>query len=145
MIQPTTLQVLQLGRQSLLEGPHTWTQGVAHRNAAGDQIIFGSQPAVSSCSLGHLDRGVHIADPFDEDIHLYSRAYRVLAKVLGWDTDTSGASNFVAGWNDAKGRTYEEIIDLFDKAILLAAAELEAPVEPSTPLSGGVQSDAVLV
>ena len=34
------------------------------------------------------------------------------------ESDTAGLSSSLPGWNDQPGRTQEEVLDLFDKALL---------------------------
>lgn len=79
-----------------------WTQGLLARNKDGEGAFSDATEAVSFCAVGACVRsGVSCGH---------------LKKLLGVDTTS---------WNDTPGRTKEEVLDLFDRAIALAESKGE--------------------
>lgn len=118
-----TLETLKTARENL---PGHWHQGEYTDNAG------------NYCALGHLanvegmiSKNGEVYSRYDQDI-----ASRPLAQVIGeqypdWIEKTYGSycnledqdfldAAVVAEWNDVPGRTEEEVIAIFDKAIARA-------------------------
>lgn len=84
-----------------------WTQGYYAHDAAGNDTEANTKDAVCFCALGALARVRGVSFPSDVDPMALA-----LCRVIG--------TRDVDSWNDAPGRTAEEVI-----AALLAAADAE--------------------
>jgi hypothetical protein len=91
------LPVLRAGRQRVERG---WCQGWCAKNDAGEFRMPWESDATQVCVRGAL------GFPFE------SKGARDAEDVLG-----ECAEPLVALWNDAPGRTQDEVLDLFDAAI----------------------------
>lgn len=98
-------QILTLAKAKL-PNPHNWIQGRSfgeHWAPDGktEQCMCAGQAIVTAAvKFGRED--------FDKAVD----RYRVAAKI--------GPNDSIASWNDAKWRTYDEVMTAFDKAIELA-------------------------
>ena len=88
-----------------LENPEAWTRGALARKANGDNCNTRSEHAVSWCPLGAI-----FCTPTDGRTR--NVAVRRLADVISDSTTYS-----IAAWSDALGRTHEEVLAAFDRAI----------------------------
>ena len=96
----TTLEAMVGARQVLAE--MGWCRGVPAMDEEGEWRRATSPKAVVFCALGAVDR-VTDHNPF-----LQNDVNRLLSDLSGHPILT---------WNDAPGRTKEEVIALFDQAI----------------------------
>lgn len=85
-----------------------WCQGVPARNAQGSPVYADSSAAVSFCIVGALS-ALGLGD------YEYSAAYAALHARSGMSCLAS-----LSRFNDTHGRTQEEVLALFDKAIACA-------------------------
>lgn len=82
-----------------------WCQGYYFKDAEGrDASTLHPEDIHCACTLGALSL-VEKEDP-----GLYMGALRILEPLVGKGT-------MIARWNDQEGRTKEEVLDLFDRAI----------------------------
>jgi len=83
-----------------------WTQGYRARDVLGLEAIPDHSNAVCFCVLGAID---HVQGG---TVHYWYDEARALSAHLSVD-DPAG----LMWWNDAEGRTKEEVLQLYDKAI----------------------------
>lgn len=98
MDKPEALKILDEAKRLIIE--KGWTQGYYARNAAGERAAFMCDEATSFCVLGAAYRAAG-EGPAD-----YIRDALVAVAPAGEP----------AVYNDAEGRTKEEILTLLDKA-----------------------------
>ena len=98
----TTLNILKRAR-ILLTPPGAWTRRAFARGRDGELTTIGSETAVSWCSVGALEASAWGEDRWSAQNHLMSA------------TNIYGESLLM--WNDNPGRTQEEVLAAFDKAI----------------------------
>jgi hypothetical protein len=100
-----------------------WTQKVFARDASGDPESQHSKAAVCWCLTGALSRASEYKNISYEN---YVSVRQLLEEFIHAETDTWWT---MTTWNDQKGRTQQEVIDLVDKAyreIKRQQMELEA-------------------
>jgi len=95
-----TTELLIEGRARIARG---WTQRVWARDAGGCASDGTAAEAVCWCALGALAGA---------EVDHISRAMAELGAAL-----PEGAHHGVDEWNDAPGRTHEDVIALYDRAI----------------------------
>lgn len=78
-----------------------WCQGVPAIDAYGNPVLPGAESACAFCILGALRRAGGFTGAVD--------ARNAIAELV--------PHGLVANWNDTAGRTKEEVLALFDKAI----------------------------
>lgn len=78
-----------------------WTQGANARNSSGEEVAFSHKNAVSWCLVGCTPLAYH---------HLSYEVRKALHKA-------AGTSN-LANWNDYPGRKKEDVLNLFDRALV---------------------------
>lgn len=78
----------------LIDSPEKWTQKSFARTDGGSDVSVFSSYAVCFCAYGALTR----CYPGESD---YQNAVAKLRKAV--------PHGYVAGWNDAKGRTWQEV------------------------------------
>lgn len=99
----TQTELLTEARALIAQG---WTQHYTARDAAGDPVPTNKQEACSFCAVGAL---MAVGRPQDFEASLHAAA--VLLAALP-EPFTS-----IVDFNDAKGRTQDEVLALFDLAI----------------------------
>lgn len=83
-----------------------------HGWAQGDYIVNGSY-----CTLGAID---HVLEKFEDEIMW---VYKLRNKVTGPIQEVlrrKTGSVIIHNWNDAEGRTKEEVLEVFEEAIKIA-------------------------
>jgi hypothetical protein len=92
--------------------PDKWTQGAYAKDANGYAVVETSNKAACFCSLG----AIYAANPRKEGTPNWDAqlAARDLASVVGKQS--------IVNWNDEEGRTHEEVLAAFDKAIERASS-----------------------
>ena len=90
----------------LLAKPNGWTQGVARRNALGGEVHSYDDTACQFCLVGALDKvygnyGWTVDGPRVDAANKVSKA---LSKLTGLKIPSP------ASWNDAPGRTQDEVV-----------------------------------
>lgn len=102
--------------------------------AARNMVQKGWWHSPDGCREGHVCAGIAIMDaaPSHEVFGFEREAYRTLASILGLDIACGAGIDIlpIYQWNDAPGRTVEEVLAAFDKAI---AATSPPPPDPSLP------------
>lgn len=86
--------------RELREHPERWTQGRDARDSRGAGVDYSDPSAVCWCLAGHVDRR--------GDVNAYV-AFRVLLRRF------IGNSVTPVSWNDTKGRTVDEVIELCER------------------------------
>ena len=102
------IQVLIEAKQLLVT--MGWTQGVFARDGRGLKVSPYGQEAACFCSLGALDSAAH---KFGLQDHQWVGGRFVLSDLMGGS---------ISAYNDAAGRTQEEVIAAFDAAIAKVSA-----------------------
>lgn len=99
--------------RTLLE--NGWTTGKTARNSRGESVGVYDPTACSFCVLGAVWRVGCFVDPLGGEMEeLVRRAIRVRVPL---------GSHAPGTYNDAEGRTKEEILSVIDEAIELAKGE----------------------
>jgi len=99
----SVLQVLRDARAFLGEGPHRWCKGTFGRNAAGQTDDW--HVSESCCAVGAIYRYSNYNTRLgDSTIDIVKRS----GLGVSW----------LDLWNDAPERTYEEVLEAFDRAIV---------------------------
>jgi hypothetical protein len=104
----TILQILKNARNLLKK--KGWTQGANACNERGTEVGYTAENAATFCARGavwHVDEGNDEA------------ATRALALLSSCTISNLG----LISWNDSPGRTKEEVLALFDRAIEKAEKE----------------------
>ena len=91
---------LKAARELIAKG---WTQSMSARDVSGEPVRPTSPRAVCFCTLGALNRAT------DDELARSDNCMRLLRIAIG--------CLFIHEWNDAHGRTQEEVLAAFDKAI----------------------------
>lgn len=100
----TVLEVLKAARERVARG---WTQHAHARLSTGQPTRSNDSAAASWCAVGAL------GDGHDDSIETCATCAAETRLVIA-----AGAERFgLVGWNDASGRTQEEVLQAFDKAI----------------------------
>jgi hypothetical protein len=101
-----------------------WCQFHAAKGVRGQAVWPHSEAAVQFCTTGAV---IRVTWPWDEEDstelhHLTQDCYDLLAQAIkedGWEDDRP-PWHVIADWNDAPGRTKEDVVALYDAAIELA-------------------------
>ena len=93
--------------RTVLAKRDVWTQDAYARDVAGRIVESQSPAAVRFCCSGALYTTEH-------PLHGSVAARALVSRVIGHDLEV---------WNDAPGRKHNEVLDAFDRAILLARSE----------------------
>jgi hypothetical protein len=103
-----------------------WSQKTFAQDSKGNMCDWRSKRAERFCSVGALYKATSHGREYDScaDIVLCGVVFQVLAGHI--DPGYVESSSCIVTYNDAKGRTKEEVLDAFDRAI---AAQMDsAPV-----------------
>lgn len=106
------IEALRYARDVVLADAESWTQGATARDEGGHDLWsydVATGKGVSFCSVGAVARTrweLGLSNHVTEDAIL---ALDAAARDVG--------ALHVPGFNDVKGRTHSEVIDLFDRAI----------------------------
>lgn len=107
---------LERAQKQLLE--HGWIQGTSYVNVGRNKREY------AYCAYGAVwhdpPKGKHTI-PFLLNNKSIAICFELLHEVV--EANTNGEYTFIVSWNDAPGRTLEEVIYLFDDAIELARQE----------------------
>ncbi len=96
----TVKDVLIAARAKIEQG---WTQGASARDALSNAVAFDDQNATCWCMVGAL----FAAEPIDDMLRVDARlSLRIHPARVG-----------ISRFNDTPGRTKEEVLAVFDKAI----------------------------
>ena len=107
--------------RELLSRPHRWTRGAYARRQYGETCGPLHPDAYSFCSVGAL-RYVNGGDSGG-----YTPALRWL-DAAGSDNVVNTLTTSLSVWNDALGRTHDEVVARFDRAIELAKESRCTPI-----------------
>lgn len=100
-------EVLSNARK-LIAQPRGWVQGAAARDKAGADVTFTDPSACSFCAVGAIAFACWEAG-LPDCSGIEGQALERVRRAAG----VTG----VVEWNDAEGRTVEEVVAAFDKAI----------------------------
>ena len=104
-VNDNALRMLREGRRRIEQG---WCQGSWAQDADGNATNPWRPGAVCWCATGAL-----LNDGANDDGSGWWEATARLKTVLG----EQQRGDDVPGWNDARGRTRKEVLDLYDRAI----------------------------
>jgi hypothetical protein len=107
---PDLIETLEGAKNLLLT--KGWTQGVMARNAGGSPTPCQWEDAACFCIMGAISR----ASEGDDD----SPGFKAIGAFVG------SYRRQIAGWNDAPGRTLDEVIAVLNRAIADARQQTEA-------------------
>lgn len=110
-----TRDVLRAAKAFVEQG---WTQGVSARDAKGYPVGATYDGATQFCVVGALERAT-MGDPLGYRRACDAKMYMRIALEERTHIDSPSVSNY----NDKANRTKEEILSLFDEAILIAEKE----------------------
>lgn len=96
------------GTKELLSKPKGWTQLHAATDSYGSSVCVFSSEASCFCLSGGLEK---VVNPPQNGFELLVQAQRIIEGI----TD-----HLIIWWNDKPGRTQQEVIELLDKAIVIA-------------------------
>jgi hypothetical protein len=106
-----------------------WCQGSAAKTGDGRECFAHSEHACQFCPTGAVTRVTWPWEP-DDDPELWEAnnlAWEALAKAIrneyGWDMSEHLPWSVIQDWNDEPGRTKEEVLEMFDRAIELVEEE----------------------
>lgn len=111
-MKPST--ILRKARALLTKG--RWCQNATALDAKGKDVEPDAPDAVSRCMIG----AIRAACPDRDD---RGAAYAPLRYALATIDKTYGAFPSISSWNDAPGRTYQEVKAAYDAAIEIARKE----------------------
>jgi hypothetical protein len=94
--------------KALLSSPDKWTKGAMAHDANRNSVGWGHPDAVCWCLSGAL---AHVCGGINER---WSKGLWALSNAIR-PADAAGVS--IAIWNDNIGRTYDDVINILDKAI----------------------------
>lgn len=115
-----------IAARSLLSDPTCWTKDCMARNANGKIVAPQNYNAACFCAVGALRSAGVMPSDDDEGGPLYLLA-SVLPAPLRNPADPGRRHPFdvVVSFNDASATTYEQVLEMFDKAISVSAGRLE--------------------
>lgn len=120
-----TTVALEQARELVRAG---WSQGVAARTSSGVECYIHSDSAAQFDASGALMR---VTWPWDDedDEHLWNifqecsdLLVQTIRELYGWDMSEHPPWQILTDWNDEPARTKEEVIDLFNRTLVLARA-----------------------
>lgn len=114
----TTVELLASARELVRLG---WTRGASARDVSGKQVNLRSKSACKFCMSGALDRA-----SADSIMHGGNEEARLARHHLASATGSEGIARF----NDAPGRTLEQVLRTFDAAIRRAERAEQRPASP---------------
>jgi hypothetical protein len=105
--------------RGLLEAPEHWTQGADARNANGITTFTKDREACSWCLTGAAYRVTMGEGSYLFNNQRFQRLVAALIDTLGTSGDAPLVSNclLVIKFNDVRGRTHGEVLDLIDRTI----------------------------
>lgn len=110
----TPAQILRDAR-ALIDTPGKWTQYTYARTALGTKTDASSPRAVCYCASGAINRvESRISVPFEDKAPAAKRARKYLSAAI------PGSILHVPSFNDRSNTTHDDIMALFDRAILSA-------------------------
>jgi hypothetical protein len=107
-----TKEIIKLARELVAQG---WTQKAWARDAAGNGVSTFNDKAVSFCAIGAICAASERLYPESPPM-MYQEARIALHNAV-YDITKDGGHYSVMEYNDAKGRTREEMVALFDYAL----------------------------
>ncbi len=105
----TVKEVLIQAKQKILK-PEQWTQGALWRDKNGGSLMVKEENATCFCMMGAMLTVCHNV----VDDKLRWKAEDILSDILP-------SRDGIAHYNDTPGRTHEEVLAMFDKAIEAAS------------------------
>lgn len=110
--------------RDLLARPNGWTQGAYAKDANGEDLSYRrtTGDAACFCSIGAVD--VSTRRVCREEHPYYKTKARGEALLALQHTISSKHDIAIAVWNDSLQRTQKEVVEAFDKAIVLCRQEL---------------------
>ena len=94
----------------IITPPGSWGQGQTAVDKDGRQVPSSSTAAVCFCALGAINRATR---ELQQPEHVSQRAYQLTNLEL---VDVAPSAINLPAWNDAPGRTQQEVVDLLHKA-----------------------------
>ena len=104
-VNDNALRLLRMGRRRIEQG---WCQGDWARDANGEPTPPWDETAVSWCATGAA-----LTEDCNDDDSGWWEALTQLKNVL----IEQARGNDVPRWNDTKGRTRKEVLEVYDRAI----------------------------
>jgi hypothetical protein len=107
-----------------------WCQGSAAKMSDGRECFAHSEHACQFCPTGAVAR---VTWPWEDDDlkdelwHANHDSWEALSKAIreeyGWNMSEHPPWTVIQDWNDEPGRTKNEVLEMFDRAIELAREE----------------------
>ena len=124
-----------LAARRLLSAPGAWTVGTYAKNSKGFDVLPGDEAATCWCALGAIYRATQCSPDErtnDPDVVDAAEALVIAGGLPPGDRRSNNSPTVVVfRWNDEPGRTQDEILALFDRAIEATAKRHHAQGLPS--------------
>lgn len=105
-------------KRALSKIKKNWIQGASARNKKGDVVPTHSPNAVSFCAVGAIQASIPLSFG---NYFIKLGCFKLLEKAKS--IYSTNPIDSIIAWNDVHGRTKEEVIKTFEKAIKLALKE----------------------
>lgn len=116
MAKSSVVEFLQVAQMYVAAG---WTQGTYARDARGKDVAPGSPDAVCWCAEGAVAAAMEVLPAVPYFPH-FAKVISPLAKTI---SPLVPETVWVCVWNDTPGRTQDEVLDTFSRAIEIAERE----------------------
>lgn len=110
---PAAEEILRVVKDEILTTKEAWTQGGYAKDSTGRDVSIQSGKAVSYCLVGACRRAAHVLSMR----HCYTAAYLAEGCLSDVLAARRGSTISPIGFNDAPGRTFEEVRALLDEAL----------------------------
>jgi hypothetical protein len=104
-VKATTVKETLIAARWILDNVG-WCQGTLYKDKYGNHLSFANTITVSACAIGAV-----FAVDIDDTNNSHDKALDLLLEMQLDDSVN------LAMWNDKKGRTKQEVLKLFDRAI----------------------------
>lgn len=112
----TTVELLREARRLIAE--FGWTQGVSARNLERKPVLPTDPTAVAFCATGALDRAYRNFCGFP--LQLNADVFVALVHGMGGNNTDDDSTVHIIHFNDALGRTVDQVLGVYDRAIVWA-------------------------
>ena len=129
MVEMNTLEVLRKAKGHIAQG---WTQKFYAKKTGGGYTWPNDPMAVCYCPIGAMMKAIDVGMqlPFEQDeqskLNQFHTTYHILMRYLDTGFDS------IVRWNDSEGRTQDEVLFLFDKAIV-GEQDIQDEPDPQSP------------
>lgn len=112
-------EVLQEALTELKKGPGGWTKHEYAKNAVGAAVSPGHVSAICRCAIGHLLHAGGVDKIYEKWPTEVNTGVRYLSKAITGKLPKHGHED-VASFNDKDETKYEDVVAIFEKAVVMA-------------------------